>query len=1273
MSRFRHHRMGRRTVGIAWLAVLVLLSAAAIAENDPPQEATQDDFPVPVVRDTVGQSVLRWQIDHPEYAASLYQADRSIYRIIDGEAITYHYGNVYIDRDTIVTRADSVHVFDARDIARLFDNVRLRHFDTRLACDWAEYRQRIGEADMRGHVRVDEDDAIVTSERGELRDDFQINHMFGNAVLISPEYTILADTLLRDRRLEYSEAFGHVRIMDTDGGSLVTGDHGLFATDGSWARVDLNPVLETREEDREPVHSLAGDMTFYRAEERVVMTDSVSIFQGHLRAYADTTISYGKERMLLLGEPRLEQGTRSRMNGETIEFFYRDGALFRVVLLGNARMEDTEPDSLAAIYRGLPEYDVIEGDSITVHFRDGKIYRTDAVGNAYSVYVPVDVEDEVSFNEVRGDTLVLRFHNQRVREVDVRGNMSGTYRFARIEAMRGPAIPDSATVDSLSRAVEDTLAGSAVDTLAAAASDTFGFNDHAEDVLYEGHSVTFDLARKSIAISGDASLKYGTMTLSGRDVILDTESRELYADGDPLLEDSAVIAGDQMGYDFGNRTGSVRGGITDFDGFYYVGETINRYPDGSLKIRSGQMTSCDRPEPHYHFWADRMKMRLGDKVVAAPIVLKVGHVPVFALPFYFKSLKEGRRSGILWPSFEFGWSSREGRYIRDFGYFWAVNDYTDLAARVDYNERRELGWSLQNRYKKRYAFDGSFEYNALRPLSFDDAITEWQLKWRHTQPALFDDYNFRAKVDLSSPKLSRNNLSRDTGRDVIDGTLKSSATVSRNFGFGALSLSADRTEFTNAADDDPNSDVDISQMTLPSARLSLKKITLGRPLGPGEDGSWLGNLGRATDFSQNYSLSSKRTVTEETRSKAYAGQGSWSLSVRPERFFFLNPTMSTRGALSWNRSDLVGRDFDSVDSTWTDISETTDESRPTLSFSSGLSTKFYGLFPLKVGALRALRHTLGANVTAEYKPKLGSKQERSESLRFSVDNGFSAKYLSGTAADSTATERKLDNFLTWRMSTSYNPDRDRMWGNIASGFSIKPGASTKVNIQLASTIDTEDWIWKLDSATVSYNNSFKGRLDTGFLGRDREEERRAGLDRLGPASGDSTAAADSLGAGFGDQWNDPVFLGDGSLDGDPRMDDRRPDTGGGSGERDDTEGGRFIPWTFGGNMSLNDAKGRDLTSRGNLRVGAQITRDWSFNYTASFDFREGRTVRQEYRLQRNMHCWRLEFMRTVSDNNSEYAFRFYLLAIPELKLTRGKDDMLGMARGLSSGLGMGGI
>jgi len=1358
----------RRATPSLWLgllAVLLLLGAPpsrrAPAQEQPRGAAAGADTAAaprrgpdpatrPVPRDTTGQAELQWQVTRPGRQASLLQADRSVYRVVDGEAISYYYGNVYLDRDTVVVRADSAHVFRERDLVRLFDHVRMRHLQTRIAADWAEYRRDLGEADLRGDVRVVEGTALATSARGEMREDLQLLRLFEDAILVTPDYNVRADTLLRDRRLEYGEAFGDVRVMDPDGGSLVTGRHALFAADGSWAEVDEQPALVTSEQGGLPVQSRARTMRFFRREERAVMVDSVRIAQGQLRAYADTAISYGQERMLLLGAPRLEQGQRSRMFGDQIEFFYRDGRLHRVILLGNARMEDSEPDSLAAIYRGLPDMDVIEGDSIAVHFRQGRIARTDVVGNASSIYVPMETGDEIAYNEVAGDTLVLRFADQRVREVEVRGNMVGTYRFARVAAMRGdlaapldpaavdslsaladslyavgdttaasalrrqveaaarrlaslpplpqPAVPDTAGLaiadtaatitagvlgDTSAVAPPDTALAAAADTLATAAGaaraelvlapgDTLDFTAHAEQVDYSGHSVLFDLPERSIAISEDARLVYGTMTLTARDVILDTESRELYADGDPVIEDAQTIVGQQMGYDFGNKTGAVRQGVTTFDGYYYTGKHINRYPDGSLKINSGRMTSCDLEEPHYHFWADKMKMRLDDRVVAAPIVIKVGHVPMFALPFYFKSLKDGRRSGILFPNFNFGWSEREGRYIRDFGYFWATNDYTDFTFEVDYNERRELAWRVRNRYVKRYGFNGNVEYNRLVRLDEDaTAGDEWQLRWDHDQPRLWDDYKFRASVEATSRELSRNNLGSDTGRDVINTYQKSNLYVSRsNFAWGAATLSADRTQYVNAEDDDPTTDNQLYSMNLPTLSISPKRFSLAPELGPGQQGSFLGDLARNTDVNHSYRLAASQAATEEVGTEQYSASGNWSLTLRPPRIGIFNWNLGASSSWSWNRTEVAGFRYvpsgvDTIPGTWADITDVTEQTRPALSFNTGLSTTLYGVFPVRIGALQALRHTLQLSANASYRPQLGDKQPRSNSYSFRVGNRFDVKYLARSERDSTVEEKKLDGLVNWDLSTSYTPDRELAWSDVSSSVAIKAGRSRNLNFKLTNTIDP--YKLALKSTRFTYSFGLAGKLDTGFAGEERVDRRSDAAALLGPAAGDTLATAAGDTAWSAEDWERWE-------DGDTEVTDSIYGSGfdalqtdGPQQQRDPTEGGRFIPWDVGGSFSLNRTAGADeVTARANISVNAQLTRDWSLRYTASFDLEEGATTRQEYRLQRDLHCWRLEFTRTVSTINSEFGFRFYLKAIPELKLTRGREGLLGGAGGLSS-------
>ncbi|PID80813.1 hypothetical protein CSB20_05535, partial [bacterium DOLZORAL124_64_63] len=780
-------------------------------------------------------------------------------------------------------------------------------------------------------------------------------------------------------------------------------------------------------------------------------------------------------------------------------------------------------------------------------------------------------------------------------------------------------------------------------------------------------------------------LDYGTMKLTADHIKLDTTDRELYAEGEPLIQDSEDIAGHQMGYDFRNRTGAVRRGVTTFDGYYYVGEEISRFPDSTLKICNARMTSCDLENPHYHFWADKMKMRMDDKVVGKPIALHIGRVPVFALPFYFKSLKSGRQSGILFPSFDFGWSSREGRYIRDFGYYWATNDYMDFIFEGDYNERQDLSYQISNRYVKRYAFNGGVDFTRRISLKSDET-REWQFRWNHNQPTLFDDYKFRVDVRMASKTLSSNDLDGSGNRDVVSGQLSSSAYLSRNFSFMSSSLDASRKEFPNAADDDPATNGQTSSMTLPSLNLNFRQFSLAPALRGGQQGSLLGNIGRNTTFKQGYTFRLSQSDYELNRRRDYNAAGKWSLAYRPPRVGIFNGSFSSNASQSWTRSTNSGRFYvaDS-DSTYhlDDLDEEQEDTNTRLTFSAGLGTKLYGLFPLRVGKLRALRHTVGFNSSYNLTPGLGGgRQAHGTSIGLTLTNRLDMKYMSGDS-DSTATEKKLDGLLDWSLSTSYHPTNEpgNRWNTINSSMTLKPGQSKFLRLKVSNTIDPKTL--SLESTRFNYGLSFRGKADLGLVEAPPERERNAGLDRLGVL--EQSAAQDSLGQdGVGqdgvdqdglDQRGEVLDQGyeenpEEFFDGEEsafydmyNQQGRRP----AEDSEDPTGGGRYIPFNLNTSFSYSyNNRSHSPRASAQLSLDATLTRTWKFNYSGGFDLVAGGTTRQRFALKKDLHCWALEFNRIVSSNNSEFGFRIYLKSIPALKYSRGREDGMG---NLADGLG----
>ncbi len=1257
------------------------------------------------------------------------RAERMVHRVIDGEPVTHLYGDVLIVRDSLTVAADSALFYEDTEEYDFFGHVRATRGEAVLTCAAAFYNDRTRDADFEGDVRLVDADRIATSRRAEMRREGDMFLLIRDARVVSPDYVVHADSIASYEESDTGEAWGNVILVEPGAASVVKGGHATFDRGGGRMTVDREPLLESRDQGADPLLAEARVMDFLRDLDRVVMVDSVRIRQGKSVAVADTARIFGRERMRLTGGPPvMDDGEGGTFSASAVEYWYEDGKMKRVRLEGDASVVDTEPAELAAQYRGLPDTDTLTGDTITVDMDDGEPVRSLVVGGARSVYVPAEAAKEVAYNDVSGDTIVLGFKDRRIRQVDVRGTMKGTYSFVRLDEVEEAAEEAVAALDSLLAARPDSLmaamipdslsldpelvrsglaemdpamglvllgalaeggfaagdsavAEAAGRILALGAADTTGgdgldFSSLRETVEYSGDMGIFQLGKRQIAIRGDGQLVYGTLDLKAGDIRMDTESRELYAEEQPLLVDGAQkIAGVDMAYDFGNRTGAVRDGATTMDEYFYVGRHIKRFGDGDLKIRGGRMTSCNLSKPHYHFWADRMKIQLDDKVVAAPIVMKIGEVPLVALPFYFKNLETGRRSGIHFPTFDSGWGSRTGRYIRNWGYYWATNDYTDFSFLGDYNERRQLTWQINNRYVLRDAFNGSVRYSRRTTLGNGPQTKEWQLQWRHDQPQLLDDYRFSADLKMSSSTVEREDLLGDYTQ-VVNPRRISNVSIGRNWENLSGSLAFKREEIVNAGDENILTNNLVSTQHFPQLSVSFKSRALMPPLRGGRKGSFLGNVLRNTYLSHNYRASSTRTEKETTSLRKDNASGNLSLSIKPPRLWIFNVSTGVSAGFNWQRDEGSGDFFQVVegDTVLSDATQFVEESAKSLGMNSSASTTLYGLFYPRIGSLRGMRHTMKFSMSHSWRPEIGGTQTADQRFGFTLGNRIDLKFADDgeASADSTESFRKLDGVVDWNLSTSYDPDLDRddRWSTIQSTFRFKPGSSRNAQITVNSSIDPYEM--RVTSTRFNYNLGVSGRIDTGgeiVVPEPETNEAIAALAELDSLDQETDPDADPFGDG---EWEDEdeEWLDDGFEDSerdlyDPALQFTQDSDEGG---RDETEGGRYIPWRASGGLRFSrNHLTDDTTARLTLSASATLTRTWKATWRSGYDLNTGLVSQQSWSLEKDLHCWSLRFQRTVSSVDSQFGFVVRLKAIPDIKVTKGREDLVGGGMGSTGG------
>ncbi|HEY4321839.1 MAG TPA: twin-arginine translocase subunit TatC [Gemmatimonadales bacterium] len=237
-----------------------------------------------------------------------------------------------------------------------------------------------------------------------------------------------------------------------------------------------------------------------------------------------------------------------------------------------------------------------------------------------------------------------------------------------------------------------------------------------------------------------------------------------------------------------------------------------------LYMAHGEFTSCDLPDPHYHFQVGEMKWISQSVLAARPAVLYIRDVPIAWLPFIFSDTKAGRRSGILIPHFGFNdivrTNQQYNRAITNLGYYWAPSDYFDLTGRLDWYANRNVTYS------------GLFEYNwlnrfvsgtlAVSDLRETAGSSSFNFAWSHRQ-----NFDVGTSLTFSLQYQSRSDVVQANTIDPLQATqtIASAINFQKIMAWGTLAVGGTRQQPLSAG---------ATTTSFPSITLSPNPVALGR-------------------------------------------------------------------------------------------------------------------------------------------------------------------------------------------------------------------------------------------------------------------------------------------------------------------------------------------------------------------------------------------------------------------------------------------------------------
>ncbi len=340
-------------------------------------------------------------------------------------------------------------------------------------------------------------------------------------------------------------------------------------------------------------------------------------------------------------------------------------------------------------------------------------------------------------------------------------------------------------------------------------------------VVYRGDTLQFSTRDQTLYIRERAQIERGGdqyfadsvvyhglthyVTGFGNMRLVNAAGQEVNSDSGPLF------------YDTDRRIGKIKNSTTKWDVWHVQGDFTLEGTD-TLWVETGHFTTCDLPEAHYRFEADKIKLILGSIVVAWPVRVYFGEVPVFWFPFMAQDIRRGRHSGLL--TLQFGVTdivrnSDRSRHISNIGYYWAISDYMDAQFSMDWWSDNWTRFDSRYRYKwVRQFLEGSaaFSYFVV-----PDGGREISLTWNHQQQ-FGERSSLRASVEYVSNKQFQQE--REFNPEQLTQNIRSNIGFTRRFDWGNMSLSAQRIQPLSQQSQD------LTTMTLPNLAITLTPIVL---------------------------------------------------------------------------------------------------------------------------------------------------------------------------------------------------------------------------------------------------------------------------------------------------------------------------------------------------------------------------------------------------------------------------------------------------------------
>ncbi|MEL6987979.1 MAG: putative LPS assembly protein LptD, partial [Bacteroidota bacterium] len=541
-----------------------------------------------------------------------------------------------------------------------------------------------------------------------------------------------------------------------------------------------------------------------------------------------------------------------------------------------------------------------------------------------------------------------------------------------------------------------------------------------DEVEYGADSIDFDNGAKVVHLYENAYVNYTDLKLTAAYIRINFDENEAIAEPRPdstgemagiphFVQGTQEFDAQRLRYNFKTKKGYITEVRTQYNDTYILGtktkyvsadsDSTGQVEEDHINFKSAIFTTCNHPHPHFGIRSSKIKVVPNKVVVVGPSQVEIAGVPTpLFLPFAFFPLKQGKRTGLIFPR-DYEYSPAWGFGLNNVGWYFPISEYVDLIATADIYTRGRWGINLNSRYRKRYKYSGSFTFNYSKRSveavgDFRRNVEEsYRISLRHNQDAnAHPTRTIGGNLNLTFNNFDR--INRNDAASVLDNTLSSNFTFSQRFPSKPYSLSASLSHSQNTRSRRIN-------ISFPNLDFRVRQIQpFKRKGGVGKE-RWYEKINVQYNMALRNRFEGSDTTffSQQTLDDAQFGirqNINTNASFRVLKYFNLTPSVQYSEVWYWK---TIRKDFDptlqveivdsliDLDGNVIYVRDTTFGTRAeedrnvggfepfrTISTSLSLNTQIFGTMQFRKGWLRGIRHVIKPTVSLNFAPDYLSQE-----------------------------------------------------------------------------------------------------------------------------------------------------------------------------------------------------------------------------------------------------------------------------------------------------------